>query len=568
MTTEELRKKAVMGTKFYLNYLNQHYPETSAMHLRGQPRICSIHVTELEIFEKVIFTNNLRVIVDGEQMPQIKLKYNREKNCMIAYGDSSVFAGKSTESILLVPDMRFIAEHLLSFFQSSKLFPPPKCTQTDSPDVMPGLSCDQYLAVHDALTEPFVYIEGLPGSGKTTHILAFCIVWLITHGHKVILTAPTNHSLDVALKVILQQFQEKGYSVQNVVRLGHPTPEFYKEFPEACICEIKDNYAEIPEKCQAKTLARMNAAMLLAGTIDTIIWFAYKSGLHHFHPEHIFLDEAAYTPLIKALALLALQTNMTFLGDGQQLAPVCTIEPSVLRRPESVGACLWALPAYEMDAVLSCKDLSTVAEQYFCNSVCPNYQLFLKDNLYESFRYSGKLAKVLSENVYKGQLIGRAKHNTEIVVLNAVRTEFNKSRTNAAEVRAILTYLAMYSHEDYAVLTPYCNQMWKLKKALPQSERVMTIHRAQSHEWNTVILSVVDTADKLYTDSNNKWAHGLQVLNTAISRARKKLVLVCDVAYWKSQKTQLICKLIETAENDEGGIDNVSSNVYPAKYVG
>lgn len=306
------------------------------------------------------------------------------------------------------------------------------------------------------------------------------------------------------------------------------------------------------EEQQAAIFEQVKHAKLLAGTIDTIIWFAYKGGFHRFQPERIFLDEAAYTPLIKVLALLALQTNLTFLGDGQQLAPVCSVKQSVLMRPESKGACLWALPAYELDSVLSCTDLETAAKQYFINPVCPDYQLFGKDNLVESFRYGGRLAEVLSENVYHGQLIGQSQHGTEIVVLNAARQESDLHRTNSSEVRTVQNYLAAHSNEDYAVLTPYCKQVWQLQRALPQPEKVMTIHRAQSHEWDTVIISIVDTDDKWYTDSQNKDVQGLRILNTAISRARKKLVLVCDIAYWKKEKTQLICKLIEAAEGKKG----------------
>lgn len=242
--------------------------------------------------------------------------------------------------------------------------------------------------------------------------MAPSIVWMIAHDYPVVLTAPTNHSLDVALTAVLQQMQQAGEHAASAVRLGEPTPEFHKEFSQVCLVKKEKGSMEEREEQQAAIFEQVKHAKLLAGTIDTIIWFAYKGGFRRFQPERIFLDEAAYTPLIKALALLALQTNLTFLGDGQQLAPVCSDKQSVLMRSESKGACLWALPAYELDSVLSCADLEIAVKQYFINPVCPDYQLFGKDNLVESFRYGGRLAEVLSENVYHGQLIGKKKKHS------------------------------------------------------------------------------------------------------------------------------------------------------------
>ena len=78
-------------------------------------------------------------------------------------------------------------------------------------------------------------------------------------------------------------------------------------------------------------------------------------------------------------------------------------------------------------------------------------------------------------------------------------------------------------------------------------DSLATVHGSQGREWKTVILSVVDTSDKFFTDTRNPRSNGLNLINTAVSRAREELIIVCDYHYWIRQKGQLICKLLENA---------------------
>ena len=101
------------------------------------------------------------------------------------------------------------------------------------------------------------------------------------------------------------------------------------------------------------------------------------------------------------------------------------------------------------------------------------------------------------------------------------------------------------------ILTPYRLQLTELTKAFPnarKNERVLTVHASQGREWDTVLLSVVDTNRMWYCNSRLPKSKGLQVVNTAVSRARKRLVLVCDYDYWVSQPGQLIGQLVQSAK--------------------
>jgi superfamily I DNA and/or RNA helicase len=137
-------------------------------------------------------------------------------------------------------------------------------------------------------------------------------------------------------------------------------------------------------------------------------------------------------------------------------------------------------------------------------------------------------------------------------------------RQNSAERNAIIELMNDIGSESFAVITPYVNQRNLLRNNrynnlinsdyfypagnVTPPDNVMTIHASQGREWDTVILSVVDANDKWFTDSENKISNGKFVLNTAVSRAKEKLIIVCDYEYWKNQKKQFIGKLLEISQ--------------------
>ncbi|MBI5528923.1 MAG: hypothetical protein HY897_21550 [Deltaproteobacteria bacterium] len=114
---------------------------------------------------------------------------------------------------------------------------------------------------------------------------------------------------------------------------------------------------------------------------------------------------------------------------------------------------------------------------------------------------------------------------------------------------------AMGDIDDTVVLTPYKNQAAELRKrvrqeGLDETVEVMHTHRAQGREWNTVIFSAVDGTLNLcspwFTDSTSD--HGTVVLNTTLSRARDRLIIVCESGFWTSRREQLLGDLVRIAE--------------------
>lgn len=50
-----------------------------------------------------------------------------------------------------------------------------------------------------------------------------------------------------------------------------------------------------------------------------------------------------------------------------------------------------------------------------------------------------------------------------------------------------------------------------------------------------------------FTDSRNLKSKGLNLLNTAVSRAKKELIIVCDYDFWRAQNGQFLQGLLQQA---------------------
>lgn len=309
------------------------------------------------------------------------------------------------------------------------------------------------------------------------------------------------------------------------------------------------------DRISAKSTAqRMNKVQIIAVTIDSFI-SRYDSELLSFHPTHIFLDEAGYCSLIKGITLLSKNCPVSFLGDHMQLAPVCEMNDDKFNTSEYSPVFLWAQSVLAAESLFA-KDFAECLEQYL-HSVPPDFLLLQKLDLTATYRFGGALSSILDNYVYRnGFHSALANADFDIRILPAKRLPKRrpgaKKRENLAEADAVASWLASFSPDDFAVLSPYTNQIKLLNVKLPQArqeQRIMTVHASQGREWENVILSVSDTSDKWFTDSARPLS--LRLLNTAVSRAKRRLVIACDAEYWLTNPEQFISALIKSARSTE-----------------
>ena len=321
---------------------------------------------------------------------------------------------------------------------------------------------------------------------------------------------------------------------------------------------LKQQIAELNEQLSENenqtTAGRINTLSVVGCTVDGYIG-AFSIGTADGDTaekpcafDHIFLDEAGYCSLAKAAALFSSGTPVTFLGDHFQLSPVCEIDDDLIAGEDYKEVFVWAQSALYLADLMA--DGTETEYVRYIKKMPPTFKNMPKANLTETYRFGANLLDILCQVVYKAELKSCAgKDGIIIEVINAPKRSLtDKKRANPDEAEVIKEYLRKnFSHLDSAaVLAPYKNQVSLLRKNCYRfvGDNILTVHGSQGREWDTVILSVCDTTDKYFTDSNNPRSNGRLILNTAVSRVKKRLVIVCDEGYWERQSGQLLCELV------------------------
>lgn len=337
-------------------------------------------------------------------------------------------------------------------------------------------------------------------------------------------------------KISLKKRKERYFSIQNITE-----DELYEQL--ALLNYEKSNLnAKLNEAHAHTSSARLSSCRVLAATIDACISRIPPDG--DFKPSHIFLDESGYCSLIKGVTLLTYHCPVTLLGDHMQLHPICEMDDNEMIGEDQLVALYAQSALYIEDCLL---ETSEIISRYL-NHENPNYKFMVRYDLNYTFRFGESLANVLAENVYTPLFHGSKENNTAIYYINAPKLDPAKPRYSSTEIEKINNYINKYSNENIGIITPYRNQRNELIKSFNGSREILTVHGSQGREWNTVILSVVDSTNKWFTNSLNHKSNGKKVINTAVSRAKNKLVIVCDTEHWKTQHKQLIGQLIEIGE--------------------
>ena len=509
------------------------------------------------------------------------------------------------------------------------------------------LSENQEEAVETALSSPFSYIWGAPGTGKTKHVLASCVYSCLEAGKKVLLTAPTNIALDQSLTGVLQALSgdDELQIRRRILRIGMPDDQYFDDLADVCaeavfqrlMKEIQERIDEIlkelPKLTDSKNIksgkargtdfypgmtvqeidhriAQLNRESkdlrgkreeageknslqpfldsfeVIAATVDSCIHVIQPDSA--FKPDHIFLDEAGYCSMIKGMTYTAFSCPFTMLGDHMQLPPVCDVEPKAgdeITDGEKNTLFLWKFSAIAMEQIITAKEYGSF---YGKDDIDPLFTRLKKSSLTETHRFGSKLAGILANNVYSSNFTSCADRETDIWVIDAPKRmedtyknphntrnyRFSQSEEDAI-IRLVLNNIGSEAIKNTGILTPYKDYRKDLRTKIGNSlkshsqsnmirDNILSIHQSQGSEWNVVVVSVVDSMayrDSWYmnTVKDQGVPYAIKIINTAISRTKGLLILVCDIASWQQYPNQFISKIIGIAEkhNAEDPLPNV-----------
>jgi len=301
---------------------------------------------------------------------------------------------------------------------------------------------------------------------------------------------------------------------------------------------IEEEIKKLEEK-KKKFELDLSKKSVIGMTLDGFIGFSMNTSLT---VDRVFVDEAPYAPIVKILPLLSLKRPIALLGDDKQLPPICQNED------DFVIMSYWAKGAHFLEDVF--RHGSDFEEIHHLSEASLQPKI-----LTISYRFGERLARILDAHVYDIGLQGWGEMDTKFDVcdcepLPVPNAENWQNYSEANEiVRYIRKFIKTYPNEKKrpfaVVLTPYKNQAKLIRHKLRDEHllddvEVLNTHKAQGREWDWVFFSVSDTPrlpgvhGPFLTNSNIPV--GKLVLNTTISRARKRLFLFLDKTYWSQRR--------------------------------
>lgn len=698
MTSEQIKQLCISSCKSYYEYLEKSGKGLSEIEVWGIEIIDHYQrIINLRLSKKIFDAETVFFRFEGDEnkydTTQITiLEYDAEKNMLYIEPNAELFprfVNLRPVNFRVISDMKFLVQRVNNWFDQKGdglMMPenksPLEALAKDFPsfEYLPPEE-DQLQAIKTALTKPFSYIWGAPGTGKTQLVLANLVIQYVKHNKRCAIFAPTNTALEQVLKGVLRMSDAAGIPREKFLRLGHTSKAFAEQYPEVCenfgisnqraqmdkqirvmksvmkhenaaaeniiekleegvrkLKEMKElidvstekntskkmmrqllkeikaalavhpvtepmgknleldgidrvistvnsfivqqkkeeavlqakavEFASMPEHELRSALAeleqvrdkmkgsneRARNAAVVAATLDSYIFRFIEDDLE---VEHIFLDEAGYACAIKAMPLMKAGVPVTFLGDHLQLPPVCEMNDMDFQDEKQRDVFVWSKSAIHLSRLFD--QSKEEAYQCYINNEELLSSKMARADLTHTHRFGRNLAGVLNDYVYRnGFGSSSLKGETEIYFIHVEtpvpqpRNNYDKpTRESEEEVFAIKQFLQMNALTDYAIITPYINQVKLLGKQLPRDRnegRVLTVHGAQGKEWENVLLSVVDTDKKWFTDSRYTKSRGLFLLNTAVSRAKKRLIIFGNANYWRKQHGQLIKGLLEVAD--------------------
>ena len=314
-------------------------------------------------------------------------------------------------------------------------------------------------------------------------------------------------------------------------------------------------------KSMEPLLMRLN---VIAATVDACIHWIPPDGA--FRPDHVFLDEAGYCSVIKGMTLTGFDCPVTMLGDHMQLPPVFDCEDEQLKRdPETRIIKLWEISTLYNEDVIYSDDRSQLCAYKLLRK--PQFDHTATGALTETYRFGPALANVLAK-IYQGRFQSRSDNETKILYVNAPKPEQDKGKDEHGEYKRIshtesrcirdIVEHNLSRMGSIGIITPYKYQrlltegyihrlLKKYEITEDMDDDILTVHRSQGREWDIVLFSMTDCYDeKFYTNSSR--LESLKLINTAVSRAKKLLILIGDADSWKPHREQLITNLLQVAQ--------------------
>ena len=225
--------------------------------------------------------------------------------------------------------------------------------------------------------------------------------------------------------------------------------------------------------------------------------------------DYLIMDEASQVDIATGALALSCAKNVVIVGDTKQLPNVVTND--IKAKAKVIFDSFKLNEGYQYTKSF----LQSILD------VMPNVTQTL---LREHYRCHPKIINFCNQKFYHGDLIIMTTDKGEKDVLSVVKTAVGNHERDHYSQRQIdvikQEIISQYTlnPEETGIITPYKNQVEALKEEISNIDTA-TVHKFQGKEKENIIISTVD-------DEISDFIDDPYLINVAISRAKKKLILV------------------------------------------
>lgn len=225
--------------------------------------------------------------------------------------------------------------------------------------------------------------------------------------------------------------------------------------------------------------------------------------------DYLIMDEASQVDIATGSLALSCARNVVIVGDTKQLPNVVTDDIKV--KAKAIFDTFNVNEGYQYTKSF----LQSILD------VMPNVTQTL---LREHYRCHPKIINFCNQKFYRGELIIMTTDKGEEDVLSVVKTvvgnhernHYSQRQIDVIKSEIIPKYVS--NPEETGIIAPYKNQVEALSREITDIDAA-TVHKFQGKEKENIIISTVD-------DEISDFADDPYLINVAVSRAKKKLMLV------------------------------------------
>ena len=242
--------------------------------------------------------------------------------------------------------------------------------------------------------------------------------------------------------------------------------------------------------------------------------------------DYLIMDEASQVDIATGALALSCAKNVVIVGDTKQLPNV--VVDDIKTRANAIFNSFSISSGY----LYTKSFLQSILE------VMPNVSQIL---LREHYRCHPKIINFCNQKFYHGELIIMTEDQGEDDVLSVVKTvlgNHERDHYSQRQIDAIKNEIIPkhnFDLKETGIIAPYKNQVEALKREIADID-IATVNKFQGREKENIIISTVD-------DEISDFADDPFLINVAVSRAKKKLILV--VSGNEQEKERNITDLID-----------------------